>query len=349
MLPDPRLDGPQSAPAATCLLQTLAACRTVYFCGLSKNAGKTVALVQVMREARAAGMQIAVTSIGRDGEAFDALYPDFAKPLIHVAAGDMVVTAEALLPAGCNIVQHFRIGSALGTIVAARAAGPCTVEVAGPSTVHGLRTVQAWVLAQGVDLFLVDGAIDRKAAALPDVSDGLVIASGAAVAEAMEDVLAETRCALDMLRVPADVPCSGQPALRFSPVFDDEESLRAAFAAHPEPLLTILVQGAVTERLVDFLLHARLLPRCRLVADCFAKVMITRRRWLDYQARGLHLTYLRSTPVLSLTVNPVAPGGAGFDAAAFLASMRAAVPEVPVFDVRSAQYRDSNTAGLTIS
>lgn len=331
---------PTPLPTATRLLQTLEGCRTVYFCGLSKNAGKTVALLQVMCEARAARKSIAVTSIGRDGEAFDAIYREFVKPLIHFEAGDLVITSEGLLPAGgqCEVLQRFRISSALGVIVAARLNAACTVEVAGPSTVRGLRAVQAWVLAHGVDMFLVDGALDRKAASLPDVSDGLVVSSGAAVAETMADVLLETRSAIDMLRVPAELYEGGETSLRFSPVFDAEEDLRAAFDARPGRQLTVVVQGAVTERLVDFLMHEGLLGRCRIVADCFAKVFITRRRWHDYRQRGLKISYQRHTPVLSLTINPVSPSGAGFDATTFLASMRGTVPEIPVFDVRSVDY-----------
>jgi hypothetical protein len=85
-------------------------------------------------------------------------------------------------------------------------------------------------------------------------------------------------------------------------------------------------------------MHEGLLGRCHIVADCFAKIFINRRRWQDYRKRGLKISYLRSTPVLSLTVNPISPNGVGFDAEIFLASMRGTISEIPVFDVRSADY-----------
>jgi hypothetical protein len=321
------------------LFDTIGPCRTVYFCGLSKNAGKTVALVQVMREARAAGKRIAVTSIGRDGEQFDAIYKDFAKPLIGFEAGDLVITSEGLLPAaGCTVLHRFRIRSALGKIVAARVEQPGVIEVAGPSTISGLRTVQAWALANGSDMFLVDGALDRRAASLPDVSDGLVISSGAAVAEHMPDVLLETRSVIDMLRLPSAAAAPDQPSIVFAPVFDHEDDLRGALRRHQGQKVNIDVQGAVTERLVDFLLHEGALRRTRLVVDCFAKNFISRRRWNDYRQRGLDISYRRSIPVLSVTVNPISPTGTRFDPEDFLASMRSTVCDIPVFDVLSTHY-----------
>lgn len=321
------------------LFDCLQSCRTVYFCGLSKNAGKTVAMMQTMQEARSAGKQVAVTSIGRDGEKYDAIYNDFEKPLIHLMQGDLVITAEGLLPTGaCEIVHRFRIRSPLGSIVAACINTPCTIEVAGPSTVEGLRTVKAWVMGYGVDLFLVDGALDRKAASLPDVSDGLVISSGAAVSENMTEVILETRSMIDMLQVPAEGMMSDQPRLNFSPVFDSENELTAAFGKHNGKILTIVIDGAVTERLVDFLMHKGLFPRSRIVADCFAKIFINRKRWHDYRNRGLNISFARSINVLSLTINPVSPSGPAFDASVFLKSMRAAISDVPVFDVQSTHY-----------
>jgi hypothetical protein len=49
---------------------------------------------------------------------------------------------------------------------------------------------------------LIDGAIDRRAASSPMVSDGLVVATGAVLGEEIEDVVARTRDAVDLVRLP---------------------------------------------------------------------------------------------------------------------------------------------------
>ena len=322
------------------LLKTLEQCRTVYFCGLVKNAGKTIALRQAMREARRAGVRVAVTSVGRDGEAFDAIYSDFAKPLLDFEPGDLVVTSEGLLPSDDSVaaLRRFSIHSPIGSIVAAKVNRPCTFEVAGPSTIAGLRTAQTWLSAHGAELFLIDGALDRKAASMPDLCDGIVVSSGAAVSDDMELVLSQTRSAIDMLHLDNDQPEDGDLRLTFSPIFDSEEELGAVIANGKEKNIVIEVQGAVTERMIRYLMREQLFDRCRVVADCFAKVFINRQRWVDYKRMGLNLSYRRQVRVLSLTVNPVPPFGPSFEAAEFLTAMRGRIPELPVFDLFMADY-----------
>lgn len=316
------------------LLDSIGQCRTVYFCGLVKNAGKTIALRQTMREARRLGLRVGVTSVGRDGEAYDAIYSDFAKPLLDFEAGDIVVTSEGMLPgAGKAVIVHrFSIPSPTGELVAARIAGSCTVEVAGPSTIAALREVRQWLAADEVDMFLIDGALDRKAASVPDMCDGIVLSSGAAISDDMEAVLSQTRSAIDMLQV-GSYEAESECRIRFSPIFDSEAELAAQIAAVGERTVDVEIGGAVTDRLIRSLMREGLLARCHFVADCFSKVFISRERWADYRRHGLRLSYRRRTQVLSLTVNPVSPSGPGFEAKPFLEQMRRRIPEIPVYDL----------------
>jgi len=173
--------------------------RTVYFWGLGKNTGKSVAVCQAMREARDAKKRMAVTSVGRDGEMFDEIYKTFAKPIMSFESGDIIITSERLLlDKNCTVVRRFELPSAIGPIVAARANMPCHIEVAGPSTVDGLRTVRSWIAGAGIDIFLIDGALERKAASLPDICDGIIVSTGAAISEHMGDVLRQTQAAIEM-------------------------------------------------------------------------------------------------------------------------------------------------------
>ena len=331
------------------LLRALDSTKTVYFCGLSKNAGKTVALRQAMDDARRSGRRIAVTSIGRDGEAYDAIHGDFAKPRLHFCPEELVVTSERLLPAdaSCEVVHHFGITTPVGPVVGARILSSCSMELAGPSTVSALRIVQSWIMESDVDLFLIDGALDRKAASLPDVCDGVVLSSGAALSDHMDEVISQTRAAVDMLRIGPETVDESDPRVVFSPVFDAEDRLREAFSGSGSRSVTIEVRGAVTDRLVEYLRQRNLLRRTHIVADCFAKIFINRQRWSEYRRFGLRISCRRSIPVLALTVNPVSPHGKQFEPAGFLNSMRLAVPEIPVFDVISELYRvdESGLAG----
>lgn len=73
-------------------------CRSVALLGLAKNAGKTVALNSLAAETRAAGESLVLASIGRDGEAFDAVTRK-PKPPVPVFRGDRVVTTDRLMEA----------------------------------------------------------------------------------------------------------------------------------------------------------------------------------------------------------------------------------------------------------
>lgn len=322
------------------LIDTFGDCVTVYFCGLAKNAGKTVALRQALHEARVLAKRVAVTSVGRDGEAFDAIHPEFAKPRLGFQPGDVVVGCEELLPGSqhCTILKRFAASSPLGRMAAARIDAECEIEVAGPSTVSALREVQAWITDYGVDLFLVDGALDRKAASLPDVCDGIVLSTGAVLGERMDCVVRETCSSLEILGLDCDQPRNGERRLRYSPIFDAESVLQEVFDATDAEDVVIDIQGGVSDRLVERLLHAGMLHRVRLVADCFAKVFLNRKRWHEYRRHGLRISYRRRIRLLSLTVNPVSPAAPRFDAADFLGSMRQAVPWLPVFDVCAPSY-----------
>lgn len=323
------------------LLDSLGDCRTVYFCGLAKNAGKTVALRQTCVEARARGQRLAVTSVGRDGEAFDAVYDDFPKPRLPFDPGDVVITSEGLLPpatGACTLLHRFAIKSPLGRIVAARVERPCEIEIAGPSTVAQLRAVRGLLFDLDVDLFLVDGALDRKAATVPDLCDGVVLATGAALAPSMGDVMALTTSAVDMFSLDQAGAAAGPPSLRFSPVFGSLERLAELIQECADEPVAIDVEGAVTEGFLDYLLHAGLLGRCHVIADSFSKIVVSRRRWAEYRRVGLELRLRRPVKLLAITVNPVSPTHDGFDPGLFLETMRSTITSVPVFDVQSTGY-----------
>ena len=66
------------------LARLTAPVRRLAFVGLAKNTGKTVALTTLLRELAERGERVGVTSIGRDGEARDAIDRRIAKPRIHL-------------------------------------------------------------------------------------------------------------------------------------------------------------------------------------------------------------------------------------------------------------------------
>ena len=127
--------------------------------GTSKNAGKTVTIAALCAALEREGTPFGLCSIGRDGEAADAL-DGTPKPRLFLRAGTLVATAAALVPRhpAAEIVAFSDESSALGPIVFARVRGAGRFEIAGPPQAAALRRVAARFPEFGARFVLIDGA-----------------------------------------------------------------------------------------------------------------------------------------------------------------------------------------------
>jgi hypothetical protein len=137
--------------------------RTIVVVGTAKNVGKTVAFNALRALAARRGLVGAITSIGRDGEAADAL-DGAEKPRVRVEAGTLVALPRELVPR-TPALEIVDIGeaSALGRIVFARARYGATCEIGGPPTARAVRATIDRLAELTTGPVFVDGAIDRIA------------------------------------------------------------------------------------------------------------------------------------------------------------------------------------------
>ncbi|HEX4484551.1 MAG TPA: hypothetical protein VH081_12315 [Solirubrobacteraceae bacterium] len=333
---------PDRAPAQ--LGRLVADTRVLALVGLAKNTGKTVALRAILAEHAAAGRAVGVTSIGRDGERHDVIDARIEKPSVELQAGDLVASTGALLRA--SGVEHERfeqtgVRTPLGEVVLARLTRPGAIEVAGPSAAGDARAVAERMLELGAQQALIDGAIDRRAASSPAVADGLVIATGAVLAERLEEVVARTSDAVDLVRLTRAERDEEHVALARSLVLNAEpEQIAALLRKHPA-VTTFVVDGALGERFLDGLLAARNERsgrELRIVAADPTHVFLTRRgpRW--YARQGVSIEVLQTIALKAITVNPLAPQSHSFDSRELRESIESAVSDVPVLDVLDASY-----------
>jgi hypothetical protein len=166
--------------------------RSVIVVGTAKNVGKTTTVTALLQIAHVRGLRIGLTSIGRDGEAFDAV-DEAPKPRIFVEAGTIVAAGRALLPHARSIeILDERERSALGPIVFYRTNVPQYVEISGAPTARGMRSVIERLMRIGVDRVIVDGAIDRVAVVATG-TDPVIVATGMAFAPTIEAVADATK------------------------------------------------------------------------------------------------------------------------------------------------------------
>jgi hypothetical protein len=321
---------------------------------LAKNTGKTETLTAILGDRAAAGRRVGVTSIGRDGEERDAIDARIAKPRIRLAAGDLVATTGALLRA--SALAHVRlrqtgIRTPLGEVVIAQVQEPGTVEVAGPNVAADVRAVSESMATCGAEQVLIDGAIDRRAASSPAVADGLVMATGAVLSQDIEQVVSSTREAVELVRLPPvanGLPDEGEEvALPRGIVLGSEPAQIARLLREHPRARSFRVEGALSERFLESLLHARRERggrELRITVIDPTKVFLSGRGPDWYRRQGLAIEVLQAIDLMAITVNPVAPQSHRFDSALLRTLIEEAVGDVPVFDVRASGIRPSDSS-----
>ena len=348
------------------LSELTASARRLALVGLAKNTGKTEALNALLRELERAGRHVGVTSVGRDGEERDVIDFRIHKPRINLPGGSLVATTDGLLRASGlphELLQETNIRTPLGRVLIARLRGPGAVEVAGPSGAQQVREVADTMLGLGAEQVLIDGAIDRRAASSPDVADSLIVSTGAVLGEDIEDVVLQTKDAIELVRLPMLDPAIAEPvrgvqgaAERRESFFLDED--RAPSVLPPRFVLSsdaeriaqaldanptagwLVVAGALPDRFLRHLVHAvhKRRRELTLVVSDATRVFLTKRGPDWYARQGLHITVLHAIDLRAITVNPVAPQSHTFASRDLRARLEGALDEVPIFDVLHPDY-----------
>jgi hypothetical protein len=355
------------------LSELTASDRRLALVGLAKNTGKTVALTALLRELQDDGRCVGVTSVGRDGEEHDVIDARIEKPRVRLPAGSLVATTDGLLRASAiahELVGDTDVRTPLGRVLIARLAAAGTIEIAGPSAATDVRAVSDAMLAHGAEQVLIDGAVDRRAASSPEVTDGLIMSTGAVLDRDIEEVVLQTRDAVELVRLPS-VEDGSDTGLRLaqlaragvSSVNGERVTLLvdedfATVALPPRFVLSteaeqiaelldanptarwLLVAGALPDRFLRNLVHAVHRRRRELVvvvADS-TRVFLWKRGPDWYRRQGVELRTLNSIQLQAITVNPIAPQSHGFDSAELRGLLEEAIPDVPIFDVLHADY-----------
>jgi hypothetical protein len=334
------------------LSELIAPVRRLALVGLAKNTGKTETLAAILRELAERETCVGVTSIGRDGEQRDVIDARIEKPRIVLQAGSLVASTDALVRASGlahELLERTGVRTPLGEVVIARLAQDGAVEVAGPSTAEDLGRVSDAMLAYGAEQILIDGSIDRRAASSPAVADGLVIATGAVLGEEIEAVVAATRNAVELVRLPladarpADASNDGStgPALERNLVLGAEPAEIAALLRERPGASTFQVEGALSERFLEGLLAARTARagrELRIVVGDPTKVFLTHHGVGWYYRQGVAIEVRKTIALQAITINPIAPQSHRFDSRELRELIEAAVGEVPVLDVLDRVY-----------
>jgi len=322
--------------------------------GMSKNAGKTVALNELLCEAAGKNITVGLTSIGRDGEKQD-IVTCTEKPMIYVLEGTYIATAESLFncaEAKLEILEITDFTTPIGRIIIAKAISPGYVEIAGPCSNRDIRSVAEKMIAYGAELSIVDGALDRVSSASPTITQATVLATGAVLSRDMNKVVEQTVHRVNLFHIDEErderiktIAKTAFDEKKITLVNDGFEttelSLKTALNAGKiigeaigEETHTVIIPGSfVTKTAMDITAMTKHYKKVNFVIQDATKVFIDHRDWLLLNKLGLKLKVIEPINILAVTINPYAPQGYYFDPKLFKDKMDAYLENVPVIDV----------------
>ncbi|MDP2873176.1 MAG: hypothetical protein Q8P31_11655 [Bacillota bacterium] len=343
--------------------------RTVSVVGMAKNVGKTTTLNHLISLADGADLSLGLTSTGRDGERVDIL-TRLPKPAIFAPEGTLIATAEEVAgqgTAGLQVVKGTEYITRLGPVVIYMVVRAGAVQLVGPDTIRQTRDVVALMHNFGAELVLVDGAFDRVASAAPAVTQGTILATGAAVSPSMDETLNRTRLAVELFRLrrvreePHASLAAGLVAehkigligadgrVTVLPIRTAlEQGEYIAQAVEPDTKYVVLGGSLPGSVLRDLMKRAEVVKRVQVVLADGTRVFANARAWRDFARLGGQLRVISPIRLLAATVNPFSPLGGSYEPDEFLAKVGALAAPLPVFDVvlkRSVNTEPRRTTG----
>lgn len=326
--------------------------RIVSIVGTSKNAGKTVTLNEIISQARDKGIRLGLISTGRDGERKDVL-TETEKPPIYVSRGTILTTVENAIKGEHAGIEIFRVtdyNTPMGRVVLGRATEDGYVEISGPHSSATIKEMCFEMQALGAELVLIDGSLDRRASAAPYVSDGTVLATGAALARSISGVVEKTLHLINTYSVPIieeenvrDIACNamdmGKTAIiscdGSADYIDTMTSLRSgeiiAESLKADTAFIALSGSATAGTIKDILLNRK--NPVKIIVKDSTRIFIPASELSILQRMGMELRVVENINIIAVTVNPYSPEGYYFEPIELLNTMRNAIPHIPVFDV----------------
>lgn len=325
--------------------------KTISFAGLSKNAGKTVAMLYALDEV--SGLTPGLLSIGRDGEEKDIVF-ETKKPTIFVKEGTLIVSTEGLWDFGTavkSIEEHTSFFTPMGDVLIGKIIRAGTVEIAGPQAINEIIIIRDKLFSYGADVVLVDGALDRTSLAMPDLSDSIVLSAGAAHSSDMDVVIRETVFMVKLLQLPIidtyreeiDVVMkegtfgiieNGKlQVFNLPTTLGQDKFLRETLTKDTE---MVIFSGAVVEKNLTAIAQS-ISDKIKVVAYDGTKFFMNEKSFNKFIIQGLNFYSYKSLDLRCVTINPFSPQGYFFPPQEFLMKMSKALPNITILNAMTGE------------
>ncbi|NVM18673.1 MAG: hypothetical protein HWN80_13230 [Candidatus Lokiarchaeota archaeon] len=343
------LSGNEEFP--TLLINAIKQYKVISIIGLAKNVSKTTTLnhiINLLREKHTIG----ITSIGRDGEPYDAI-TELPKPKIIVEEGTIFATAENSLKNSeieTEFIKSTDFATPLGTINIYKAKNIGFIELAGPSMNKQIKDLCNDMLKIGCDVIFIDGAFDRRSFATPIISDATILSTGASVSRNMESVVDLTSHIYNLFdleivkddkirKICKDILITAQVGI----INDDfssnklEEptalgSSKVIFDQLTKDAKYLVIKGAITDSILEEYVSNKKAKNITVIATDPTKLFVSKQVFYKFIKKGGHLKVLARVNLIAITVNHTSPLGYEFENNQFMRLLQERI-NLPIFNL----------------
>jgi len=335
----------------TLILNAVRKYKVISIIGLSKNVSKTTTLNHIIKILKNT-YTIGITSIGRDGEPYDAI-TELPKPKIFVEKDTIFATAEESIKNSkieTELLKNTDFTTPLGKVKIYKAKNEGYVELAGPSINEQLKKLCNDIKEVGCDVIFIDGAFDRRSFATPLISDATILSTGASVSRNMEAVVDLTshiynlfsleRIEDDKIRkISKELLITAQIGIinyDFSSKKLEEPtalgSSKVIFKQLTKHAKYLVIKGAITDSILNEYISYKKMKNLTVIVADPTKLFISKQVLYKFTKKGGSLKVLDQVNLIAITVNHTSPLGYEFDNNRFMNLLQERI-NLPIFNL----------------
>jgi hypothetical protein len=330
--------------------------KTLAIIGLAKNAGKTVAFNTIVKEASEKKINLALVSYGRDGEETDILNRH-EKPKIFIPPQTIFVTTSGAFEKSdlkASLITNPEIKTTLGDVGIYKTGSiGGNIELVGINSTINLKRIKE-IVEKNVDLLIIDGALDRKSSAIPEITEGVILSTGAVLGNNEEVVIKRTLFEIEKINLseienaivkkiiydnPKEIGFlykNGQSIFFTSPttfdVIDELEKLTISEQSF------IYLKGPLVDSFAEKLCYSLKAKNCAIVVRDSTHIFLNQRNFNFLKKQNINIFVLNRIKLLSLTINPLSPYGVKLNSEKLVSGFKLFLKDLPVYDLMSKEY-----------
>ncbi|TYB88805.1 MAG: hypothetical protein FXF54_09970 [Kosmotoga sp.] len=329
------------------LLKNITKHKCVSIVGLEKNTGKTETMNFITRNIHKK-LNIAITSIGLDGESFDQIAYT-PKPPVNIFDGMVFATCEAFYREKKFLSEILYINehkTPLGRTVIAKAKENGQIVLAGPVINAHLKELVNDFKRLNSELIIIDGAFSRISHSSPLISDAVILATGAAVSLNINILVNKTLEITKIMSIEqySDTPFNCERLEHGMFLIDDKtgEITRLPFdstitcpegiESHLLSKKTLFISGAITGSFLRMLVQKGLAKDLTVIARDYTRIFASLEDIERFEKKGGSLKVMYNVNLIGITINPWSPAGYKYSSSELIDTLQSRV-NVPVVDV----------------